>query len=195
MTPSSYQKPSGDSLTVVDGGGIDESRRRSGFTSATTLLVLAATLLVVCGVLSLSNKQGLQPAAFTVELEGSSLHAAARACTFSECTSSQCDHHSAPYTCLFHNGGPHGGCSASEWTPESCTESCSLSGCDSLKVPKGTSTCSEKSCPTEWCSIGQLCGPDVPYQCTEGSGRFGCSDDPYHWVLYGCECCDTTTCQ
>eukprot|EP00977_Amphora_coffeiformis_P023206 scaffold12514_cov145-Amphora_coffeaeformis.AAC.2 len=33
----------------------------------------------------------------------------ARACTFDECNASNCNHEVAPYTCLFHNGGPHGG--------------------------------------------------------------------------------------
>ena len=40
-------------------------------------------------------------------LEGMSL--TARSCTFKECFASNCNHDEAPYTCLFHNGGPHGG--------------------------------------------------------------------------------------
>jgi hypothetical protein len=32
-----------------------------------------------------------------------------RPCTFDECNGSSCNHDYAPYTCLWHNGGPHGG--------------------------------------------------------------------------------------
>jgi hypothetical protein len=31
------------------------------------------------------------------------------ACTFKECFATKCDADSAPYNCLFNNGGPHGG--------------------------------------------------------------------------------------
>jgi hypothetical protein len=42
------------------------------------------------------------------------------ACTFMECSKS-CDHIEAPYLCLNHNGGPHGGCSSTPWVVGTCT--------------------------------------------------------------------------
>jgi hypothetical protein len=33
----------------------------------------------------------------------------ARACALKECFGTSCDHDVAPFVCLFHNGGPHGG--------------------------------------------------------------------------------------
>jgi hypothetical protein len=122
--------------------------------------------------------------------------ATTRACTFDECVAARCDHSSAPFTCLFHNGGPHGGCSSSPWTPDSCSESCTLTGCDALDMPDDLTSCQGVPCGSEWCQIGQLCGASAPFQCQDGAGRYGCSADAYHWVLYnGCPaCCDTTTC-
>ena len=117
-----------------------------------------------------------------------------RACTFFECLNSGCDPIGAPFTCLFHNGGPHGGCSPTIWTPETCSESCDLSECAEWPIPDSLESCEGSKCSPEWCQQGQLCGKSVQYQCTEGPGRFGCSDDQYHWVLYGCSCCDVNSC-
>ena len=42
------------------------------------------------------------------------------ACSFKECYASNCNQKVAPFTCLIHNGGPHGGCSATPWVAGSC---------------------------------------------------------------------------
>ena len=42
------------------------------------------------------------------------------ACSFEDCYASNCNQKVAPYTCLIHNGGPHGGCSATPWVAGSC---------------------------------------------------------------------------
>lgn len=74
-------------------------------------LVLVA--LVVCAVLALVVVKmiggGTQETGPPIELEAHPLKDGARDCTFNECFASNCDHESAPFTCLFHNGGPHGG--------------------------------------------------------------------------------------
>lgn len=120
------------------------------------------------------------------------------ACTFAECTSSNCNADVAPYTCLFHNGGVHGGCSPIPWTDETCTKQCDLTGCAGLKIPDSYKDCSG-ACPDDWCSLGRECGSEAPYQCTSGAATFGCSADPYHWTVSVSEvacatCCDATTC-
>lgn len=119
-------------------------------------------------------------------------------CTFDECNASNCDHTLAPYTCLFHNGGPHGGCSDHPWLSETCTTQCDLTGCAELDIPEDVTSCSVK-CEDEWCAGGRLCGSDVPYQCTEGSSRFGCSADDFLWTFRSAatscsSCCDVNTC-
>jgi hypothetical protein len=133
-------------------------------------------------------------------LMGSSSHTDnTPSCTFDECNASNCDHTLAPYTCLFHNGGPHGGCSDHEWLPETCTTQCDLSGCAGLDIPDDVSSCSGVECEQEWCHAGRLCGSDVPYQCTDGSARFGCSADEFQWTFRSAAtscsaCCDVNTC-
>lgn len=42
------------------------------------------------------------------------------ACSFEDCYASKCNQKVAPFTCLIHNGGPHGGCSATPWVAGSC---------------------------------------------------------------------------
>lgn len=48
------------------------------------------------------------------------LSSSTTACSFKDCYASNCNQKVAPYTCLLHNGGPHGGCSATPWVPGSC---------------------------------------------------------------------------
>ncbi|CAB9503322.1 expressed unknown protein [Seminavis robusta] len=119
-------------------------------------------------------------------------------CTFKECYASNCNAKVAPYTCLFHNGGPHGGCSPTPWISGTCTKQCDLSACDSLDIAKDVPTCDTK-CDKEWCASGRLCGSDVSYQCSVGSSAFGCSSDKYMWTLKtkssSCSsCCNVNTC-
>ena len=115
---------------------------------------------------------------------GGSSHSTSRACTFDECFASSCDKELAPFTCLLHNGGPHGGCSATPWTLETCDDGCDLGGCDDLDIPDDADDC-DVECTEEFCDQQQqrLCGPEVPFQCTSGSSTFGCSRDKYLWTL------------
>jgi hypothetical protein len=196
-------------VETAGGGG----RARRGSTSAIFVGKVIAVMVLLGLVLSLlvvpsAKNQGSAAAAAgkgnllvsmdhaAVGLDAAAATAATRACTFDECIAARCDHSSAPFTCLFHNGGPHGGCSSGPWTADSCSESCTLAGCDALDMPDDLTSCHGVFCGPEWCQIGQLCGASAPYQCQDGAGRFGCSADAYHWVLYnGCPAyCDTTTC-
>lgn len=123
-----------------------------------------------------------------------------RACTLSECFASNCDHDSAPYTCLFHNGGPHGGCSSIVWTPESCTEQCDLTGCDDMDIPDDTPSCADQICTDQWCQDASCTTDgDAPFMCTDGSARYGCSEDKLQWTLRTAgttcsSCCDVSLC-
>ena len=121
------------------------------------------------------------------------------ACSFKECWASNCNQKLAPYTCLFHNGGPHGGCSATPWVAGSCTTSCSLEHCAGMNIPKGTPSC-DKPCTKEVCTGDRLCHSDAPYQCTNGAAAFGCALGSMEWTLktssQTCSsCCDATTCK
>mmetsp|Transcript_32804 Transcript_32804/g.79743 ORF Transcript_32804/g.79743 Transcript_32804/m.79743 type:complete len:203 (-) Transcript_32804:218-826(-) len=134
-----------------------------------------------------------------IALEGMAKPDTARSCTFDECFASNCDWKIAPFTCLFHNGGPHGGCSAAPWYESTCSDQCDLTGCSELDIPDEQDGC-DIPCDDDWCANGQrLCGPDVPYQCTSGSSTFGCAADEYMWTLRvestSCSsCCNVKTC-
>ena len=122
-----------------------------------------------------------------------------RDCTFDECYASSCNGNSAPFTCEFHNGGPHGGCSPTPWIEGTCDDQCSLKNCGSLDIPDSIQTCKGVKCDENWCKIGQLCGSDNKFQCTQGSSRFGCNSDDLKWTLRTADvvcssCCDVTTC-
>lgn len=119
-------------------------------------------------------------------------------CSFQECASSNCNAEVAPYTCLFHNGGPHGGCSPTPWLEGTCTTQCDMTGCDDLDIPDDVADCSG-DCEEDWCAMGRLCGDDIPYQCTDGASAFGCSADKYQWTFRvshaACSsCCKVTSC-
>jgi hypothetical protein len=180
--------------------------RRGSSSSAGQLVGVAVVVVLLLGLVGLlfnpsSNLQGQKASPLLAALdhgvafeEGTTTSAKTRSCTFDECVAANCDHDLAPFTCLLHNGGPHGGCSAGPWTDDSCSDSCNLSKCNTLDYPEDLKSCVGVLCGEEWCKIGQLCGAGAQYQCQAGAGRFGCSADPYHWVLYGCPCCDATTC-
>lgn len=124
---------------------------------------------------------------------------AVRACTLNECFASNCNNDVAPYVCLFHNGGPHGGCSSIEWiTPDTCTEQCNLSGCDDMEIPSDAPSCAENKCDRKWCHDGS-CSGDASFTCMEGSARFGCSADELEWTIRTANttcssCCNMALC-
>ena len=184
---------------------LSQGRNARGFRFSSSILVgFAAVVLIVYGAKK-SMETSATPASLMKEelpLEGSpraDAGDAVRHCTFTECYASACNGASAPYTCLFHNGGPHGGCSVHPWLEGTCEVQCDLTGCEDLDIPSGAKSCVGEPCSKEWCTNGQMCPTDVPFQCVDGSARFGCSDDGYHWTLRVsadtcAKCCDTTTC-
>jgi hypothetical protein len=173
-----------------------ETTRPSWFSKKAGLFMLGAAALVLFAGMRSSNQT---PAVVSsLPLMGASHEETARACTFDECNRSNCNHDLAPYTCLFHNGGVHGGCSPVPWTDFTCTEQCDLTGCDGLSIPEDSKSC-DKDCDQEWCDTGRLCGPEVPFQCTEGSSRFGCSADEFQWTFRSSQpscssCCNIMAC-
>eukprot|EP01083_Nonionella_stella_P066996 176885_1 len=120
-------------------------------------------------------------------------------CTFDECYDSNCNHKVAPFTCLFHNGGPHGGCSPTPWVEGTCTTQCDLSGCDDLEIPDDTESC-DHPCDESVCMGERLCLHDAPYQCTSGAAAFGCSEEKLEWTLRTSvntcnSCCNARSCK
>ena len=180
------------------------SPRRTAVTKFTVgfIVVLIVSLVGSITILSskrvaASPKQQEQAAVSSpnVPLEGMASPSRPRACTFDECLTSRCDAEQAPFLCLWHNGGPHGGCSPVPWNAMTCDQDCDTRLCASLPMP-AEFDCHGKPCTVEWCETAgqQLCTAAAPFQCTTGAGRFGCTDDAFHWAVYGCECCDATTC-
>jgi hypothetical protein len=177
--------------------------RRSKVVAAALVLGLAVVaVLAYChpasSSSSLPSAVGSIDEVGAVTLLGSASPSGPAACTFEECRSSMCTPSVAPYTCLFHNGGVHGGCSPTPWTEETCTKQCDLSGCASLPIPDTVKDCSG-ACTDAWCKLGRLCGPTASYQCTSGASTFGCGSDPYYWTVTASvtacsSCCDTNTC-
>jgi hypothetical protein len=72
------------------------------------LIGLLGLALVLCCVLALMIAHGgaTPETGGPIELEAKTM---VHACSFEDCYASNCDHEIAPYTCLFNNGGPHGG--------------------------------------------------------------------------------------
>jgi hypothetical protein len=166
------------------------------FRTKAGLFMLGAAALVFFAGMHSSNQT--PSVASSLPLMGASKEDISRPCTFDECNASNCDHTLAPYTCLRHNGGPHGGCSAVPWADWTCTDQCDLTGCEGLDIPKDSKSC-DVDCDQEWCENGRLCGRDVPYQCMEGSARFGCSADEFQWTFRSSapscsSCCNIKTC-
>jgi hypothetical protein len=182
-----------------------ETRPSWPLRSKLSLVVLGAIALACVAVLGRSTSAASQQANLLPDSVSAgstaflgSAKSTAPACTFHECYASNCNAKVAPYTCLFHNGGPHGGCSPVPWTPETCTQQCDLSNCDSLEISNEVPDC-DVECDKDWCDMGRLCGPEVPYQCSIGSSAFGCSADKYTWTLKtastSCSsCCNINTC-
>ena len=87
-------------------------RSKSRVVAAALLIVAVAAVvaLVAMGRSHSNEKATMQElvTTATIELESSS-HITVRDCTLTECYASNCNHEVAPFTCLFHNGGPHGG--------------------------------------------------------------------------------------
>jgi hypothetical protein len=227
MTVTYESIPEVDSTSLEEGGedlqyqaagasnvrknkGVISSRKRN---AAMTALLLVAFLGVVAFCSSLTTAAAVDPSAanagvdtdMEIDIVGSSIKTTGSkhppACTLSECYASNCNHEVAPYTCLFHNGGPHGGCSPTPWyVPETCSQQCDLSGCDDLEIPDSTETC-DVACDDSWCIDFEwrLCGSDVPYQCNSGSATFGCTGDKLEWTLKTASttcsaCCNINTC-
>mmetsp|Transcript_19107 Transcript_19107/g.41363 ORF Transcript_19107/g.41363 Transcript_19107/m.41363 type:complete len:211 (-) Transcript_19107:166-798(-) len=169
----------------------------------TPLLIGFGSLLLVTFIaIYASVKENATPSDLTsVDMLGRSSPSSASACTFKECSASRCNHEVAPFTCLFHNGGVHGGCSPIPWTVETCTTQCDLTGCDDLDIPDDVEDC-DVQCSDEWCTMGgqRLCGSTAQYQCMVGSSAFGCSDDRYQWTFRTSDascssCCNADTCE
>ena len=129
--------------------------------------------------------------------EGSML--STRPCSFEQCEIGGCNIETSPYLCVDKNG-PYTGCSTKPWDSEKtlCKESCDMTLCADTKPTANMESCNEAKCSNTWCKQYQICGSTVPFQCVDGSARFGCSADPYGWVLANdaiCQsCCDIRTC-
>mmetsp|Transcript_23394 Transcript_23394/g.26862 ORF Transcript_23394/g.26862 Transcript_23394/m.26862 type:complete len:319 (-) Transcript_23394:107-1063(-) len=154
-------------------------------------------------IVTLDSATSATAAVVVVATAGVAAAVVVRDCTFTECFASPCDKKLAPFVCELWNGGPMGGCSPTPWLVDTCDDSCSLAQCHLLPIPPTTKTCQDVQCGedgTSWCDSPQLCGEDTPYQCMNGSGRFGCSALPLQWTLLSsdttcADCCDITTCE
>ena len=168
-----------------------------------SLAIIVILILIFVTVVAIAHSSSSNAAptstSTTASMLGSSLlETTVPPCTFDECYSSNCNADVAPYTCLRHNGGPHGGCSDIPWLETTCDKQCDLSGCIKLEIPDSTENCNVK-CAKRWCEMGRLCGDSAPYQCTVGSSAFGCSSDKLMWTLKSSKascssCCNTNTC-
>ena len=193
-----------DQSNMVSVVGEAPLRNNGKWMRTTGLIAFATCLFIAFFAKSNNNRSEAFPVASTqlVDIEGSSMPSSVTACTFEECYASNCNWKVAPYTCLFMNGGPHGGCSPTPWfVPATCTTQCDLSKCGDSKIPKEAESCEDTPCDPTWCkNTGErLCGPKAPYQCTEGSSAFGCSDDEFVWTFKSspttCStCCNAAKC-
>jgi hypothetical protein len=111
MNPSQYStivdEEANETTGVMNTGVV----QRPSTSYRTPLIVGAALLFVVVGVSTMSSRSAVPEPGMTafsanVPLEG---EGHTRACLFDECYATKCNGAVAPYTCLFHNGGPHGG--------------------------------------------------------------------------------------
>ncbi|OEU11702.1 hypothetical protein FRACYDRAFT_270658 [Fragilariopsis cylindrus CCMP1102] len=166
----------------------DESvQRRHSKMSLRVILIgggVVSMLLVIAIAVYSSTGSSATTAAATVALGNNYVSSSVPSCTFEECYGSNCNHEVAPFTCLFNNGGPHGGCSPTPWLEGTCTTSCDLTNCSFLDIPEDTKSC-DQPCDQTFCTdyADRLCGDDVPYQCTSGSAKFGCSNGKLEWTL------------
>ena len=88
---------------ITKDGDEAEQHGTDGFSRRIMLLVIAVIASLHLSLL-VTRATGSK---IQAPLESMSL--TARACTFKECFADNANHEAAPYTCLFHNGGPHGG--------------------------------------------------------------------------------------
>jgi hypothetical protein len=207
--PSSGNMEEGDSLLLSNNAQYSQPVQFENTSSSSrlrrnkkTLLLGLGAVLVVATAIAVCIPSSRAAVVNDVEMLGSSLTGTAKPCTFDECAGSNCNYDKAPFTCLFHNGGVHGGCSATPWAKFTCTTQCDLTDCASLEIPKGTKDCKQE-CSKKWCDTqqGRLCDDEkAPYQCTDGASTYGCSADPYHWTIRvsatACSsCCEATLCE
>lgn len=118
------------------------------------LVVIGAAVLLLSatgGHISSQPKVGSTIYPVEVTSVARAVEASSRPCTFDECYDSKCDQELAPYTCLFHNGGPHGGCGPAPWIEGTCTEQCDLRGCVDLPIPDNVEDC-DAPCSASWCA-------------------------------------------
>lgn len=123
-----------------------------------------------------------------------------RPCSFTECQRSMCDHSIEPYECIA--GIARNGCSANAWLKTAdCSDSCDSTNCIDA-TPTGDDdelqTCA--ACTPQECTLFMTkCNPNEWFFCLEGSGRYGCSDEMFHWpsALSGVctACCTAESCQ
>ena len=141
-------------------------------------------------------------------------------CTLAECATAHCAS-DAPYECI--EGRALGGCSIdpTTWkdTPD-CTACCNALSCfgptrppDTTLPPKPITTTTRAptaaptttaaptkppicgNCNADQCHNAQ-CSTDVPFWCSAGNAKGGCSKDPNTWkdTPECSECCDVRTC-
>ena len=199
MVSNSYQSIP---QTTMERESFQEDNRGFQWRSPRLLIIAALATVAVMGGMALVSFSDTSPESISASLipGGPIGNPASRDCTFDECYASHCNQEVAPFTCLFHNGGPHGGCSPVPWNKDTCDDSCSLTDCHELAIPDSVKGCTDP-CPPNWCQEagGQVCPPPVPYQCMAGSARFGCSADSLTWALYTdgatcSSCCDASSC-
>ena len=112
MSPSQYSTiPDEEANQFPGSSGVPTTNPSSSSNSyRTPLMMVAAVVLVVVGVSHMSSSASSvvpEPVfSASVPLEGAGY---TRACIFDECYNTKCNAAVAPYTCLLHNGGPHGG--------------------------------------------------------------------------------------
>mmetsp|Transcript_28503 Transcript_28503/g.52629 ORF Transcript_28503/g.52629 Transcript_28503/m.52629 type:complete len:197 (-) Transcript_28503:140-730(-) len=180
-----------ESPTMIPRSDDEQQRSKRRLQGIIGGVAVLSTLLVVIAMKSSATTA-------TVPLLANSNSAAS--CTLAECYASNCNHKVAPFTCLFHNGGPHGGCSPTPWTEATCTTQCDLSHCADLAIPDDTESC-DRPCDETVCAGERVCDAlPAPYQCTSGAAKFGCSKGKLEWTLRTSDttcnaCCDTRTCE
>lgn len=211
LSPDDEEAPPATTSPCLEGGGLRSiagieiedgihDRSSTGVSLRTIIggvAVMASMLLAILAMTSSSSA-----GAITTPILGSTNTAdATQACTFDECYASNCNQLIAPYTCLRHNGGPHGGCSPAPWiTPSTCTTQCDLTHCADLDIPDDTESCDDIPCEEDVCMGERLCEHHAPYQCTAGSARFGCSEGKFEWTLNTADttcssCCNAKSCK
>jgi hypothetical protein len=208
--PINIQEPV-DSVVGTSHGNIGTSAASWRVAGVLITISSAVVLLLVLGVNHHQSQSASslgdvplealesQPASSLGDVPLEDLEHAPRPCSFDECYATNCNEEVAPYTCLFHNGGPHGGCSPIPWVLETCSEQCDLKHCSSIEIPDDVDSCENQECGKDWCLVLQVCPLDAQFQCMDGSARFGCSTDALHWTLKTdgttcSKCCDTVTC-